>query len=142
MTEQYPPPTYQPAPAAVPGTPPSRRVSALWQTVVICFVGLTVSGALVALSLFSRNLFVPLVLAGTIIAVAVGIYAAIQGWKGSQRAAARGAQGRAARHCPRVGRHADGQRGGHRRRDLDRPALLPLAIGPTIAAGRPHRLEA
>ena len=96
MTEQYPPPTYQPAPAAVPGTPPSRRVSALWQTVVICFVGLTVSGALVALSLFSRNLFVPLVLAGTVIAVAVGIYAAIQGWKGSQRAAARGAQGRAA----------------------------------------------
>ena len=63
---------------------------------VICFVGLTVSGALVALSLFSRNLFVPLVLAGTVIAVAVGIYAAIQGWKGSQRAAARGAQGRAA----------------------------------------------
>ncbi len=96
MTEQYPPPTYQPAPAAVPSTPPSRRVSALWQTVVICFVGLTVSGALVALSLFSRNLFVPLVLAGTVIAVAVGIYAAIQGWKGSQRAAARGAQGRAA----------------------------------------------
>jgi hypothetical protein len=96
MTEQYPPPTYSPAPTAVPGTPPSRRVSALWQTVVICFVGLTVSGALVALSLFSRNLFVPLVLAGTIIAVAVGVYAAIQGWKGSQRAAARGAQGRAA----------------------------------------------
>jgi hypothetical protein len=96
MTEQYPPPTYSPAPTAVPGTPPSRRVSALWQTVVICFVGLTVSGALVALSLFSRNLFVPLVLAGTVIAVAVGIYAAIQGWKGSQRAAARGAQGRAA----------------------------------------------
>ena len=96
MTEQYPPPTYQPAPAAVPSTPPSRRVSALWQTVVICFVGLTVSGALVALSLFSRNLFVPLVLAGMVIAVAVGIYAALQGWKGSQRAAARGAQGRAA----------------------------------------------
>jgi hypothetical protein len=96
MTEQYPPPTYQPAPAAVPTTTPPRRVSALWQTVVICFVGLTVSGALVALSLFSRNLFVPLVLAGTAIAVAVGIYAAVQGWKGSQRAAARGAQGRAA----------------------------------------------
>jgi hypothetical protein len=96
MTEQYPPPTYQPAPAAVPSSPPPRRVSALWQTVVICFVGLTVSGALIALSLFSRNLFVPLVLAGTIIAVAVGIYAAIQGWRGSQRAAARGAQGRAA----------------------------------------------
>ena len=97
MTEQYPPPTYQPAPpAAVPSAPPSRRVSTLWQTVVICFVGLTVSGALVALSLFSRNLFVPLVLAGTAIAVAVGIYAAVQGWRGSQRAAARGAQGRAA----------------------------------------------
>jgi hypothetical protein len=96
MTEQYPPPTYQPAPAAVPSAAPPRRVSALWQTVVICFVGLTVSGALVALSLFSRNLFVPLVLAGTAIAVAVGIYAAVQGWKGSQRAAARGAQGRAA----------------------------------------------
>ena len=96
MTEQYPPPTYQPAPAAVPGAPPARRVSALWQTVVICFVGLTVSGALIALSLFSRNLFVPLVLAGTVIAVAVGIYAALQGWRGSQRAAARGAQGRAA----------------------------------------------
>jgi hypothetical protein len=96
MTEQYPPPTYQPAPSAVPSTTPPRRVSALWQTVVICFVGLTVSGALVAMSLFSRNLFVPLVLAGTAIAVAVGIYAAVQGWKGSQRAAAAGAQGRAA----------------------------------------------
>jgi hypothetical protein len=96
MTEQYPPPTYQPAPSAVPSTTPPRRVSALWQTVVICFVGLTVSGALVAMSLFSRNLFVPLVLAGTAIAVAVGIYAAVQGWKGSQRAAAAGLQGRAA----------------------------------------------
>jgi len=62
----------------------------------VCFVGLTVSGALVVLSLFSRNLFVPLVLAATLISVAVGIYAAVQGWRGSQRAARRGAQGRAA----------------------------------------------
>lgn len=94
MTDPYPPA------AAAPGTAPSaeepRRPSRLWQTLVICFVGLTVSGALVALSLFSRNLFVPLVLAATLIAVAVGIYAAVQGWRGSQRAAAGGAQGRAA----------------------------------------------
>jgi hypothetical protein len=108
MTEPYQPPPYQPAeypppaqapappPTTMPSTPPSRRLSPLWQTAVVCFVGLTVSGALVVLSLFSRNLFVPLVLAATIIAVAVGIYAAVQGWRGSQRAARRGAQGRAA----------------------------------------------
>jgi hypothetical protein len=68
----------------------------LWQTAIVCFVGLTVSGALVVLSLFTRNLFVPLSLAATLIAVAVGIYAAIRGWRGSQRAAAGGDQGRAA----------------------------------------------
>jgi hypothetical protein len=108
MTEPYQPPSVQPAeypppapaqappPAANPSAPPSRRLSPLWQTAVVCFVGLTVSGALVVLSLFSRNLFVPLVLAATLIAVAVGIYAAVQGWRGSQRAARRGAQGRAA----------------------------------------------
>jgi hypothetical protein len=93
MTEQYPAPT--PAPAAPGATSPIRRLSPLWQTAVICFVGLVVAGALAALSLFTRNLFVPLSLAACLIAVAVGIYAAIQGWKGSQRAAARGAQGRA-----------------------------------------------
>jgi hypothetical protein len=98
MTDPYPP-TAAPGAAptgAAPAVEQPRRPSPLWQTLVICFVGLTVSGALVALSLFSRNLFVPLVLAATVIAVAVGLYAAVQGWKGSQRAAARGAQGRAA----------------------------------------------
>lgn len=94
MTDSYPPAAAAPAP--VPSTEQPRRTGPLWQTLVISFVGLTVSGALVALSLFSRNLFVPLVLAATLIAVAVGIYAAVQGWRGSQRAAASGAQGRAA----------------------------------------------
>jgi hypothetical protein len=75
-----------------------RRLSPMWQTAVICLVGVTVSGALVALSLFTQNvsLFVILTLAATAIAAGVGIYAAIQGWRGSQRAAARGSQGRAA----------------------------------------------
>ena len=87
MTEQ---------PMAVPRAP--RRLSPLWQTAVICFVGLTVSGALVAMSLFTQNvgLFVILTLVATVIAAGVGVYAVIRGWKGSQRAAARGAQGRAA----------------------------------------------
>jgi hypothetical protein len=81
----------------VPAEPPaSPRLSPLWQTAIVCFVGLTVSGALVVLSLFSRNLFVPLSLAASLIAVAVGIYAAVRGWRGSQRAAASGDQGRAA----------------------------------------------
>ena len=76
----------------------TRRLSPLWQTAVICFVGLTVSGALVALSLFTQNvtLFVLLTLVATVITSGVGVYAAVRGWKGSQRAAARGAQGRAA----------------------------------------------
>jgi UPF0716 family protein affecting phage T7 exclusion len=70
----------------------------MWQTAVICFVGVTVSGALVAMSLFTQNvgLFVALILAATAVAAGVGIYAAIQGWRGSQRAAARESQGRAA----------------------------------------------
>ncbi len=93
---QYPPPDQPPPPAPAPSAAPSRRLSPLWQTAVVCFVGLTVSGALVVLSLFSRNLFVPLTLGATLIAVAVGIYAAVQGWRGSQRAARRGAQGRSA----------------------------------------------
>jgi UPF0716 family protein affecting phage T7 exclusion len=59
-------------------------------------VGITVSGALAALSLFSRNLFVPLILAAAAIGIGVGVYAAVRGWRGSQRAAARGDQGRAA----------------------------------------------
>jgi hypothetical protein len=111
MTEQYPPPYQQPPveqppyePTAYeqpPGYPPpapqsGRRLSPLWQTAVVCFVGLTVSGALIVLSLFTRNLFVPLSVAATLIAVAVGVYAAIRGWRGSQRAAARGQQGQAA----------------------------------------------
>ncbi len=109
MTEQYPQYPATPPPASAPVAPPpvasapapgpapsTRRLSPLWQTAVICFVGLTVSGALVALSLFSRNLFVPLILGAALIGVAVGIYAAVRGWRGSQRAAARGAQGRAA----------------------------------------------
>jgi hypothetical protein len=62
----------------------------------VCFVGLTVSGALVVLSLFTRNLFVPLSLAAALIAMAVGVYAGIRGWRGSQRAAGAGDQGRAA----------------------------------------------
>ena len=75
-----------------------RRLSPFWQTVVICFVGLTVAGALVALSLFTQNvtLFVVLTLAATVITVGVGVFAAVQGWRGSQAAAARGAHGRAA----------------------------------------------
>ena len=75
-----------------------RSLSPLWQTAVICFVGLTVAGALVALSLFTQStmMFVLLSLIATVITVGVGIYAAVQGWRGSQRAAARGAQGRAA----------------------------------------------
>ena len=79
-------------------TPRPRRLSPLWRTAVICFVGLTVSGALVALSLFTRNvdLFVILTLVATFISAAVGIYAGIEGWRGSQRAAARGALGRSA----------------------------------------------
>ena len=78
--------------------PAARRLPPLWQAAVICFVGLTVSGALVALSLFTQNvgLFVILCLVATVIAAGVGVYAVIQGWRGSQRAAARGAQGRAA----------------------------------------------
>ena len=112
MTEPYPPPApHQPrdppparsphrrGPAASLAPPPPatvRRLSPLWQTAVVCFVGLTVSGALVVLSLFSRNLFVPLVLAATAIAVAVGHLRRGPGWRGSQRAARRGAQGRAA----------------------------------------------
>lgn len=78
--------------------PRPRRLSPLWRTAVICFVGLIVSGALVALSLFTRNvdLFVILTLVATFISAAVGIYAGIQGWRGSQRAAARGDQGRSA----------------------------------------------
>ena len=104
MTDQYPaaPPAPTPAPSPAPATPPrpatppARRLSPLWQTAVICFVGITVSGALAALSLFSRNLFVPLILAAAAIGIAVGIYAAVRGWRGSQRAAARGDQGRAA----------------------------------------------
>ncbi len=78
--------------------PPPRRLSPLWRVAVICFVGLTVSGALVALSLFTRDvdLFVILTLVATFIAAGVGIYAGIQGWRGSQRAAARGAHGRSA----------------------------------------------
>lgn len=61
-------------------------------------MALIVSGALVALSLFTRNvdLFVLLSLAATMIAAGVGMFAFIQGWSGSQRAAARGAQGRSA----------------------------------------------
>ena len=117
MTEQYPPPQpgyeppYQPPayeppayepppeypPPAAPAAPPtSPRLSPLWQTAVVCFVGLTVSGALMVMSLFARDLFVPLSIASTLIAVGVGVYAAIRGWRGSQRAAARGEQGRAA----------------------------------------------
>jgi hypothetical protein len=116
MTESYPPPqpgyeppyqqpTYQPPapepppaypPPTTPAAPASRQLSPLWQTAVVCLVGLTVSGALFALSLFTPNLFVPLSLAATFIAVAVGVYAAIRGWRGSQRAAAAGDQGRAA----------------------------------------------
>jgi hypothetical protein len=75
---------------------PVRRLSPLWQTAVITFVGLTVAGALVALGLFAPNLFVLLSLAGTVIAVGVAVNAVIQGWRGSQRAARRGANGRAA----------------------------------------------
>jgi hypothetical protein len=119
MTEQYPPPAqpgyeppyqqpvyqppaeplpaYPPPSAPAPAAPPtSPRLSPLWQTVVIAFVGLTVSGALAVMSLVTPNLFVPLSLAATLIAVAVGVYAAIRGWRGSQRAAARGDQGQAA----------------------------------------------
>jgi len=82
----------------VTAQPQPRRLSPLWRTAVICFVGLTVSGALVAMSLFTRNvdLFVILALVATGISAGVGIYAGIQGWRGSQRAAARGAQGRSA----------------------------------------------
>jgi hypothetical protein len=86
----YPAPPVAPAPPA-----PSRRLSPLWQTAVIAFVGLTVAGALFALGLFSPNLFVLLSLAATLIAVGVAVYAVIQGWRGSQRAARRGATGRA-----------------------------------------------
>jgi len=69
------------------------RLSPLWQTAVICFVGLTVAGALVALSLFTQNvtLFVVLTLVGTAITAGVGVFAGVRGWRGSQRAAARGA---------------------------------------------------
>ena len=75
-----------------------RRLPPLWQTIVICFVGLTVAGALVALSLFTQNvsLFVILTLAATVVTVAVGVFAAVRGWRGSQKAATRGAHGRAA----------------------------------------------
>jgi hypothetical protein len=116
MTEGYPPPAqpgyeppYQPPPAApppydpstaypppAPAARPTSRLSPLWQTAVIAFVGLTVAGALFVMSLVAPNLFVPLSLAATLIAVGVGVYAAIRGWRGSQRAAARGDQGRAA----------------------------------------------
>jgi hypothetical protein len=104
MTDQYPqptqpayePPAYEPPPAAPASTPASPRLSPLWQTAIVCFVGLTVSGALVVLSLVSRNRFEPLSLAAGLIAVAVGVSAATRGWRGSQRAAARGDQGRAA----------------------------------------------
>jgi UPF0716 family protein affecting phage T7 exclusion len=80
------------------GQPQRRRLSPLWRTAVICFVGLTVSGALIALSLFTRNvdLFVILTLVATFISAGVGVFAVVQGWRGSQRAAARGAQGRSA----------------------------------------------
>lgn len=90
MTE--PPPTSPTAP------PTARRLSPLWQTAVICFVGLTLSGALVAMSLFTQNvgLFVVLTLVATGITAGVGVYAVVRGWTGSQRAAARGSQGRAA----------------------------------------------
>jgi hypothetical protein len=91
-----PVPAAAPVPPPRPAAPPTRRLSPLWQTAVICFVGVTVAGALAALSLFSRNLFVPLILAAAVIGIAVGLYAAVRGWRGSQRAAARGAQGRAA----------------------------------------------
>ena len=85
--------TDQPMTAA----PGRRRLSPLWQTAVICFVGVTVAGALAALSLFTENvgLFVILTLVAAGIAAGVGIYAAIQGWRGSQRAATRGQTGRA-----------------------------------------------
>jgi hypothetical protein len=75
-----------------------RRFSPLWQTFVVCVVGVTVAGALVALSLFTQNvgLFVILTLVATAITAAVGAFAVIRGWKGSQRLAARGSQGRAA----------------------------------------------
>jgi hypothetical protein len=114
MTEGYPPPAqpgyeppYQPPqpsapppsaypPPAAPAARPTSRLSPLWQTAVIAFVGLTVAGALFVMSLVAPNLFVPLSLAATLIAVGVGVYAAIRGWRGSQRAAARGDQGRAA----------------------------------------------
>jgi hypothetical protein len=112
MTEGYPPPAqpgyeppYQPPPApppagypppAAPAARPTSRLSPLWQTAVIAFVGLTVAGALFVMSLVAPNLFVPLSLAATVIAVGVGVYAAVRGWRGSQRAAARGDQGRAA----------------------------------------------
>ena len=107
MTEQYRPSQYeqpyQQPPADYPPSPPSPnapqagpRLSPLWQTAVVCFVGLTVSGALVVLSLFTRNLFVPLSVTATLIAVGVGVYAAVRGWRGSQRAAAQGRQGQAA----------------------------------------------
>ena len=84
--------------STAPGQPPPRRLSPLWRTAVICFVGLTVSGALIALSLFTRNvdLFVILTLVATFISAGVGVFAVIQGWTGSQRAATRGAQGRSA----------------------------------------------
>ncbi|HEY7738913.1 MAG TPA: hypothetical protein VIC63_07825 [Candidatus Limnocylindria bacterium] len=101
-TDQYPaPPAAQPPapltpPVAPVSAPPTRRLSPLWQTAVIAFVGLTVAGALVALGLFSPNLFVILSLAGTLIALGVAVFAVIQGWRGSQRAARRGANGRAA----------------------------------------------
>jgi hypothetical protein len=90
-----PPPSAYPPPAA-PAARPTSRLSPLWQTAVIAFVGLTVAGALFVMSLVAPNLFVPLSLAATLIAVGVGVYAAIRGWRGSQRAAARGDQGRAA----------------------------------------------
>jgi hypothetical protein len=98
MTEpMYQAPAAPPAPAPTPA-PAARRLSPLWQTAVICFVGLTVAGALVAVSLFVQNvtLFVVLTLVGTAITAAVGVFAVVRGWRGSQRLAARGFQGRAA----------------------------------------------
>ena len=57
----YEPPAYEPPPEypppAAPAAPPtSPRLSPLWQTAVVCFVGLTVSGALMVMSLFARDL--------------------------------------------------------------------------------------
>ena len=84
MTEPYAPNPYAAPPApppAAPAAPSGRRLSPLWQTAVIAFVGLTVAGALVAMGMFSPGLFVLFSLAGTVIAVAVAGYAVVQGWR-------------------------------------------------------------